>query len=85
MKKFLFFTLLLTLLCSCSNTESTPSDLQPIISGQFQDAKAVYYPSTDFKVSAVVVDKDGNVYYLRMNAVDQMRDNIKLFNVNDFK
>jgi len=67
---------------SCQ-TSTTPKDLQPIINGQFKNAKKVYYPSTDSKVSAIVVDENGDVYYLRMNGCGDMRDNVRLFNVND--
>ena len=67
---------------SCQ-TSTTPKDLQPIINGQFKNAKKVFYPSTDSKVSAIVVDENGDVYYLRMNGCGDMRDNVRLFNVND--
>lgn len=63
---------------------SKPIDLEPVINGRFSDAKAVYYPSTDYKVSAIVIDKDGNVWYLRMNAFSEMRDEKKLFNISDY-
>jgi hypothetical protein len=62
---------------------STPQDLEPIINGRFKDAKAVYYPSTDYKVSAIVIDKNGNVWYLRMNSSAEMRDEKQLFNVSE--
>lgn len=65
-------------------TGGKPSDLQPIINGKFKDAKAVYYPSTDDKVAAIVIDKDGNVWYLRMNFFSQMRDEKQLFNVSQY-
>lgn len=63
---------------------STPKDLQPIIDGQFKNAQAVYYPSTDGKASAVVVDKNGDVYYIRLNGYGELRDNKRLFNVKDY-
>jgi hypothetical protein len=74
--------LVAVLLVGC-DIHSTPQDLEPIINGRFKDAKAVYYPSTDGKVSAVVIDKDGNVWYLRMNGFAEMRDEKQLFNVSD--
>ena len=78
------YTLLVAVfLVGCSMPESTPRDLEPVINGKFKGAKAVYYPSTSSQVSAIVVDKDGNVWYLRMNMVDQMRDEKKLFNVSE--
>lgn len=64
-------------------TSTTPKDLQPIINGQFKKAKKVFYPSTDSKVSAIIIDENGDVYYLRMNGVGDMRDNVRLFNIND--
>ncbi len=64
---------------------SKPKDLEPIINGQFKDAQKVFYPSTDFKVSAIVVDKNGDVWYLRMNGEAEMKDNVKLFNVSEFQ
>lgn len=79
---YAFYTLLVVVLFT-GCVESTPKDLEPIINGQFKDAKAVFYPSTDHKVSAVVVDKDGNVWYLRMNGFSTMRDEKKLFNVSE--
>lgn len=80
---YAFYTLLVAVLFTGCSIESTPKDLEPIINGQFKDAKAVFYPSTDGKVSAVVVDKDGNVWYLRMNGFSTMRDEKKLFNVSE--
>jgi predicted small secreted protein len=79
----LYTLLVAVLLVGCNTYESTPRDLEPIINGKFKDAKAVYYPSTSRQVSAIVVDKDGNVWYLRMNMVDQMRDEKQLFNVSE--
>jgi len=64
-------------------TSTTPKDLQPIINGQFKNAKKVFYPSTDSKVSAIIIDENGDVYYLRMNGAGDMRDNVRLFNVSD--
>lgn len=63
---------------------STPSDLEPVINNNFKDAKTVFYPSTDFKVSSIVVDKNGDVWYLRMNGFGQMKDRLKMFNVSDY-
>jgi hypothetical protein len=74
--------LVAVLLIGC-DTSSNPQDLEPIINGRFKDAKAVYYPSTDNKVSAVVIDKKGNVWYLRMNGFAEMRDEKELFNVSE--
>jgi hypothetical protein len=63
---------------------SKVKDMQPIVDGRFKDAKAVFYPSTDFKVAAIVVDKDGNVWYLRLNGDAEMRDEKQLFNVSQY-
>jgi len=80
---YALYTLLVAVLLVGCTPESTPRDLEPIINGKFKDARAVYYPSTSSQVSAIVVDKDGNVWYLRMNMVDQMRDEKQLFNVSE--
>lgn len=70
---------------SCINS-SNPNDLKPIIDGRFKDAKAVYYPSTDYKVSAVIVDKNGDVWFIRMNSdnVPVVKDDKILFNVTQY-
>jgi len=78
-----FYTLLASVLLVGCQTESKPKDLEPIINGRFKEAKAVYYPSTSNQVSAVVIDKDGNVYYLRMSMSGKMRDEKQLFNVSE--
>lgn len=62
---------------------SGPSDLEPIINGKHEVAKT-YYPSTDDKVSAVIVTKKGDVYYYRANRYGTLRDERLLFNVHDF-
>lgn len=77
-------TVLVAVLLFGCDISSTPQDLSPIINGRFKDAKTVYYPSTDNKVSAIVIDKNGNVWYLRMNAFSEMRDDKKLFNVSEY-
>lgn len=77
-------SLLLMIVLSSCQANSTPKDLQPIIEGQFKDAKSVYYPSTDYKAAAIIIDKQGNVWYLRMNGVANMRDKVQLFNVSEF-
>jgi len=74
-------TLVAVLFTSCG---SKPQDLQPIIEGKFKDAKAIYYPSTDDKVAAIVIDKDGNVWYFRLNGFSQLRDEKQLFNVSQY-
>ena len=79
---YALYTLLVAVLFT-GCLESTPKDLQPIIDGRFKGAKAVYYPSTDYKVAAIVIDKNGNVWYLRMNGVDQIKDEKELFNVSE--
>ncbi len=61
---------------------STPKDLEPIIRGK-HDVSKIYYPSTDSKVSAIVVTKDGEVYYYRLNGFGEPRDEVFLFNKND--
>ena len=81
---YAFYTLLVAVLLIGCDISSTPQDLEPIINGRFKDAKAVFYPSTDNKVSAVVVDNNGNVWYLRMNGYAEMRDEKKLFNVSEY-
>ena len=80
---YAFYTLLVALLLVGCQTESKPKDLEPVINGRFKDAKAVYYPSTSSQVSAVVIYKDGNVYYLRMSMSGEMRDEKQLFNVSE--
>ena len=80
---YAFYTLLVAVLLVGCQTESKPKDLEPIINGRFKEVKAVYYPSTSSQVSAVVIDKDGNVYYLRMSMSGQMRDEKQLFNVSE--
>lgn len=80
---YAFYTLLVAVLLVGCQMESKPKDLEPIINGRFKDAKAVYYPSTSSQVSAVVIDKDGNVYYLRMSMSGEMRDEKQLFNVSE--
>jgi hypothetical protein len=80
---YTLYTLLVAVLLVGCDMSSTPQDLEPIINGRFKDAKAVYYPSTDYKVSAIVIDKNGNVWYLRMNSSAEMRDEKQLFNVSE--
>ena len=80
---YALYILLVAVLFTGCTVGSTPKDLEPIINGKFKDAKAVYYPSTSSQVSAIVVDKEGNVWYLRMNMVDQIRDEKQLFNVSE--
>lgn len=79
----LYLVLVAVLFTGCL-PETTPRDLEPVINGQFKQPKAVHYPSTDYKVAAVVVDKDGNVWYIRMNAKGQVKDNKQLFNVSEY-
>lgn len=62
---------------------SKPSDLDPVIKGAHK-TRAIYYPSTDFKVAAVVVTESGDVIYFRANGLGQKRDEVLLFNVRDF-
>jgi hypothetical protein len=64
--------------------DSSPKDLAPIINGKHDVAK-VYYPSTDHKVSAVVVTKSGDVYYYRANGFGDLKDEKLLFNIHDMK
>lgn len=78
-----FLTLIILNSCSVDNTKSH-NNLELIINTHFMNPNAVYYPSTDYKSSAVVVDDEGNVWYLRMNPLGELKDNVKLFNVNDF-
>jgi len=80
---YAIYTVLVAVLLVGCDISSNPQDLEPIINGRFKEAKAVYYPSTDNKVSAVVIDKNGNVWYLRMNAFSEMRDEKQLFNVSE--
>jgi hypothetical protein len=80
---YALYTLVVAVLLVGCTVKSTPKDLEPIINGKFKDAKAVYYPSTSSQVSAIVVDKYGNVWYLRMNMLDRMRDEKKLFNISE--
>tara|TARA_R110002096_G_scaffold327284_5_gene521278 strand:+ start:1848 stop:2132 length:285 start_codon:yes stop_codon:yes gene_type:complete len=70
------------LVCFSGCNLSGPEDLEPIISGKHDVAK-VYYPSTDSKVSAVVLTVSGDVYYYRANGLGTLRDEVLLFNVND--
>lgn len=87
MKKFnlhssavLMSILMASVLSSCT-WSSGPKDLQPIIDGRFKTAKAIYYPSSDYKVSAVIVDSSGNVWFIRLNADAEVKDDKQLFNV----
>jgi len=80
---YALYILLVALLLVGCQTESKPKDLEPVINGRFKDAKAVYYPSTSSQVSAVVIDKYGNVYYLRMSISGEMRDEKQLFNISE--
>lgn len=84
MKKVFLIISVIFVLSSCTNG-SKQSDLAPIINGQFKDAKSVFYPSTDYKVAAVIVDKNGDVWYLRMNGNAVLKDYVKLFNVSSYK
>jgi len=72
---------LTTLFIGCNS----PSDFNEIIYGEYRDNKAIYYPSTDHKTSCIIIDKDGSVWYLRVNGVGTLRDRVELFNVNDVK
>lgn len=82
MKSLIFYFIVIIGLSSCGG--SKPSDLDPVINNNFKDAKTVFYPSSDFKVSAVIVDRNGDVWYLRMNGIGQLKDQQKLFNVSDY-
>lgn len=83
--KYVLYTLLVLLFFTgCYHPKSTPSDLEPLIKGRFKDCKTVHYPSTDSKVCAIIVDKHGDVWYLRMNAVGDMRDDKLLFNLSEY-
>lgn len=76
--------LMLAAVLSSCRWSSGPKDLQPIIEGRFKTAKAIYYPSSDYKVSAVIVDSDGNVWFIRLNADAEVKDDKQLFNVNTY-
>lgn len=76
--------LMLAAVLSSCRWSSGPKDLQPIINGRFKTAKAIYYPSSDYKVSAVIVDSDGNVWFIRLNADSEVKDDKQLFNVNTY-
>lgn len=76
--------LMLAAVLSSCRWSSGPKDLQPIIEGRFKTAKAIYYPSSDYKVSAVIVDSDGNVWFIRLNADSEVKDDKQLFNVNTY-
>lgn len=69
----------------CSSCGSSINDFQPVIQGRFKDAKNVFYPSTDFKCSVVAIDKNGDVYYLRMNGFNEVVDDKLLFNVSQYQ
>jgi hypothetical protein len=72
--------MLAAVLSSCT-WSSGIKDMQPIIDGRFKTAKAIYYPSSDYKVSAVIVDSSGNVWFIRLNADAEVKDDKQLFNV----
>jgi len=80
---FALYILLVAVLFTGCLPSSKPSDLEPIINARFKDAKSIYYPSSSFQVSAIVVDKNGNVWYMRMSASRDMRDQVQLFNVKE--
>ena len=80
---FALYILLVAVLFTGCVPNSKPTDLEPIINARFKDAKAIYYPSSSFQVSAIVVDKNGNVWYMRMSANRDMRDQVQLFNVDE--
>ena len=82
MKSLTLILLIASLLIISGCGSSTPKDLEPIINGKHEVHK-VYYPSTDNKVSAIVVTKGGDVYYYRANGFGELRDEKLLFNVND--
>jgi Cdc6-like AAA superfamily ATPase len=81
---YTLYTVCVSVLLVGCQFDSNPKDLEPIINSRFKDAKVVYYPSTSSQVSAVVIDKDGNVYYLRMSMSGGMRDEKELFNVFEY-
>lgn len=85
MKKVFFILLFIQISFSSCIENNSPTDFAPVIDGQFKDNKVVFYPSTDNKISAIVVDKNGDVWYLRLNGFGALKDNKKLFNVNDYK
>ena len=58
-------------------------DLAPIVEHE-NDVSKAYYPSSGDKPAAVVVDKNGDVIYYRLNGYGKMRDRRVLFNVKDF-
>ena len=79
-----FAVLMSILVLSSCTWSSGPKDLGPIIDGRFKTAKAIYYPSSDYKVSAVIVDSSGNVWFIRLNADAEVKDDKQLFNVNTY-
>lgn len=76
--------LLIIIIVGACKMSSTPTDIEPVIRSEFSGNKKVFYPSTDGKVSSIVIDKDGGVWYLRMNGFAEMRDKVILFNVNEY-
>jgi hypothetical protein len=82
---FLIIALVIAFFVNLISVSSNPRDLQPIIEGRFKNAKAVYYPSSDCKVCAVIVDSGGNVWYLRMNGYATVKDDKQLFNISTYK
>ncbi len=82
--RYFGYILLVAVLFTSCIPSTKPKDLEPIISRQFKDAKAVYYPSSDYKAAAVIVDKNGNVWYVRLNATGELKDNKQLFNVSEY-
>ncbi|MCP4100364.1 MAG: hypothetical protein GY750_02895 [Lentisphaerae bacterium] len=59
-------------------------DLAPLV-GHENDVEKVYYPSSDYKPAAVVVDKNGDVTYYRLNGFGKLKDKKRLFNIKEFK
>lgn len=84
MKKLLLLAIIAIGLLSCG-FNTTPKDIQPYLYGELKDFKQIYYPSSDYKACAVVVAKNGDVYYLRVNGYGTLMDNQKLFNINEIK
>ena len=81
---YLLFVFSILTGCNGCMPQSSPTALQPIINGAYKNAQAVFYPSTDYKVASIIVDEKGDVHYIRMNCFGTIKDQKKLFNVNEF-
>lgn len=81
---FILIATLLIVTCALIasiRAKSTSEDIYKVIKIKHPDFKKIFYPSTGNSASCIVITKNGDIYYYRMNAFSSIKDEKFLFNI----